>query len=749
MGDNRRVANRLASATSPYLLQHKDNPVDWHEWGDEAFAEAKRRDVPVLLSIGYAACHWCHVMAHESFEDDATAAQMNDGFVNVKVDREERPDVDAVYMGATQALTGQGGWPMTVFLTHEGRPFYAGTYFPPRPAHGRPSFRQVMTAISDTWTTRRDEVEGAGARIAEAVGRRTLTSGGPAPDAAALAAAVRALARDEDPQHHGFGGAPKFPPSMNLEALLRHAARRRLEDAAAPAPADDLQAVDDTGAVALGLASRTLTTMARSGMYDQLAGGFARYAVDAAWVVPHFEKMLYDNALLARVYLHWWRLTGEPAGARVALETCEWMLSDLLTAHGGLASSLDADTPVRDEHGHVRGVEGYTYVWTPGLLAEVLGPDDAAWVAQLCRVTPAGTFEHGTSTLQLDRDVHADPAEAARWHDVRERLRAARATRPQPGRDDKVVAAWNGLAIAALAETGALLDRPDLVAAAERAADLLLAVHVVDETGGTDGSSGSAPRVRLRRVSRDGVAGAPAGVLEDYGDVAEGLLALHTVTGEPAWLTVAGRLLDTVLDVFADGEGGFYDTPADGTDAAVAAVGRPSDPTDNAYPGGWSAAAHALLSYAALTGSARHREAAEAALGVVARVGPQAPRAVGWGLAAAEALLDGPREVAVVGPDGDPGRARLHAVALAGTAPGAVVSAGAPDTQDVPLLEGRPLVGGEATAYVCRAFVCSAPTTSADALADSLGVRPAVADRSAAVPGGSGALGSSVDQGTV
>ncbi|MFN0281140.1 MAG: thioredoxin domain-containing protein [Kineosporiaceae bacterium] len=721
------VPNRLASATSPYLLQHRDNPVDWFEWGEAAFAEARRRDVPVLLSIGYAACHWCHVMAHESFEDAATAALMNESFVSVKVDREERPDVDAVYMNATQALTGQGGWPMTVFLTHEGRPFYAGTYFPPRPAHGRPSFPQVLTSISTTWREQRDEVEGAGTRIAEAIGRRSLPAGATAPDAATLAAAVRALARDEDREHGGFGGAPKFPPSMNLEALLRHAARRRLETSAAPpagpgapssssAPENDLTIEDDTGPVALGLAGRTLTAMARSGMYDQVAGGFARYAVDRAWVVPHFEKMLYDNALLARVYLHWWRLTGDRTGARVAVETCDWLLADLLTEHGGLASSLDADTGVRDEHGAVHGVEGYTYVWTPRLLAEVLGAADGAWAAELLRVTPGGTFEHGSSTLQLGRDVWADQDEAARWVGVRARLATARAARPQPARDDKVVAAWNGLAIAALAETGALLDRPDLVAAAERAADLLLAVHLVE-----DRAPGGGRRVRLRRVSRDGVAGTPAGVLEDYGDVAEGLLTLHGVTGEAAWLTIAGRLLDTVLDHFADGSGGFYDTPADGTDAAIAAVGRPSDPTDNAYPGGWSAVANALLSYAALTGSSRHRAAAERALGVVAAVGPQAPRAVGWGLAAGEALLDGPREVAVVGPDGDPGRAALHAVALAATAPGAAVSVGTPDAEQVPLLAGRLLVAGSAAAYVCRSFVCAAPTTSPADLAAALG----------------------------
>ena len=684
------MANRLAGSTSPYLVQHQDNPVDWWEWGDDAFAEARRRDVPILLSIGYAACHWCHVMAHESFEDAATAALMNEHFVSVKVDREERPDVDAVYMAATQALTGQGGWPMTVFLTHDGRPFYAGTYFPPVPGHGRPSFPQLLAAIDDTWRQRRAEVEEAGLRIAEGLAGRLVPPATGAPDGDALAEAVTALVATEDRAYGGFGGAPKFPPSMDLEFLLRHAAR---------VPASE------TGQVALAAAGRTLHAMARSGMYDQLAGGFARYAVDPAWVVPHFEKMLYDNALLARVYLHWWRLTGEQTGARIALETCDWMLAALATAQGGLASSLDADTPVRGADGAVHGVEGFTYAWTPAQLVEVLGDDDGAWAAQLLRVSGQGTFEHGTSTLQLDRDAWADKAQAQRWRTVRAALLAARTARPQPARDDKVVAAWNGLAIAALAETGALLDRPDLVAAAERAADLLVAVHLVAEP-----SDGQGHRVRLRRVSRDGRAGAPAGVLEDYADVAEGLLALHGVTGEPAWLDLAGGLLDTVLDHFADPTGGFYDTPADGTDAALAAVRRPQDPTDNAYPSGWSAAAGALLSYAALTGSARHREAAAGALGVVGAAGPRAPRAFGWGLAVAEALADGPREVAVVGPDGDPARALLHRRALAGAAPGLVVSVGTPDADGVPLLAGRPAVDGQATAYVCRDFVCDAPT---------------------------------------
>ncbi len=453
------MANRLAGATSPYLLQHQDNPVDWHEWGDEAFEEARRRDVPVLLSVGYAACHWCHVMAHESFEDEATAAELNASFVSVKVDREERPDVDAVYMEATVALTGHGGWPMTVFLTPEGRVFHAGTYYPPTPRHQLPSFRQVLAAVSEAWRERRGDVEGAGDRIAAALTSRRPRPGaddGSAPSAADVERAVRALAADHDRERGGFGGAPKFPPSMVLEWLLRHAARVGVEDR------------QGSGALALEMASNTLRRMAYSGMYDQLEGGFARYAVDAAWVVPHFEKMLYDNAQLARVYLHWWRLTGDPLGRRIALETCDFMVRRLGTAEGGLASALDADTPVA---GSAHGVEGLTYVWTPAELADVLGPDDGPWFAEVSAVTATGTFEHGTSTLQLLVDLDrpdADPEVVRRWESARARLAAVRQARPQPQRDDKVVAAWNGLAVAALAETGALLDRPDLVQARAR-----------------------------------------------------------------------------------------------------------------------------------------------------------------------------------------------------------------------------------------------------------------------------------------
>jgi uncharacterized protein YyaL (SSP411 family) len=754
------MANRLAVSTSPYLLQHKDNPVEWFEWGPEAFAEARRRDVPILLSIGYAACHWCHVMAHESFEDAATAELMNARFVNVKVDREERPDVDSVYLSATRALSGRGGWPMTVFLTPDGSPFYAGTYFPPLPRPGVPAFTQLLDVVAVAWRQRREELEEAARRISAVLAGHwptprpgeavRLTGSGPgqagpgqagpgqvadpgvpAAGEELVAGAVRALIAEEDRQHGGFGGAPKFPPSMELEFLLRHAARRRLTgqvpvgagEEAAGAGEEAVGAGEEavgTGEEALDLAGRTLHAMARSGLYDQVAGGFARYAVDRAWVVPHFEKMLYDNALLASVYLHWWRLTGEPTGARIAEETCDWMLTALRTPQGGLASSLDADTPVASDDGSRHGVEGLTYVWTPAELADVLPEaDDAAWAAELLRVTPTGTFERGTSTLQLNRDVWADPDQAGRWRRIRAVLARARVRRPQPARDDKVIAAWNGLAIAALAETGALLQRPDLIASAEQAADLLLSVH---PDGGPDAPDGGPDvRTRLRRVSRDGRAGEPAGVLEDYGDVAHGLLVLHAVTGADRWLQAAGALLDTVLTHFAGADGTLFDTADFATDPALGAVHRPRDPADSAYPSGTSAAASALLGWSAATASTRHREAAESALAVAASLAGSAPRAFGWALATLEALLDGPRGVAVVGRPGSDDLTRLSRISLAGTAPGLVVSAGEPDVPGVPLLAGRALVDGRATAYVCRGHVCDAPTTSPATLAAAVG----------------------------
>jgi len=667
------MTNRLASATSPYLLQHKDNPVGWWQWGEDAFAEARRRDVPLLLSVGYAACHWCHVMAHESFEDEVTAAFMNEHFVCVKVDREERPDVDAVYMEATQAMTGQGGWPMTVFATPGGQPFYCGTYFPPSPAHGMPSFRQLLSAVAQAWRDRRSELESVGADVVERLaGRGGLPTGGRPPSAEQLAAAVRALAGDFDPVRAGFGGAPKFPPSMTLEHLLRHWARTGDEDA-------------------LRMVDATAEAMARGGMYDQLGGGFARYSVDSAWVVPHFEKMLYDNALLLRAYLHLWRATGSELAHRVVVETADWLLRDLRTREGGFASALDADS---------EGVEGRFYVWTPAELRAALGEEDGSWAAQVWTVTTAGTFEHGSSVLQL----LGDPDDLDRYARLREALARVRSARVPPARDDKVVAAWNGLVIAALAEAGALLERADWTSAAETAAELLVTLHL---RGG-----------RLRRTSLGGTVGPHAGVLEDYADVAEGLLALYAVTGRERWLGEAGGLLDTVLDRFAAADGSLFDT----ADDAEALVRRPQDPTDNATPSGTSAAAGALLTYAAYTGSTRHRQAAEQALGTSAALAERAPRFVGWGLAVAEALADGPREVAVVGAGDDPATAALRRVALLGTAPGAALAVGDPAVPgSVALLADRPLQHGRPSAYVCRGFVCSLPTTDPVALGVALG----------------------------
>ncbi|WP_046507361.1 thioredoxin domain-containing protein [Streptomyces odonnellii] len=673
--------NRLAGATSPYLLQHAENPVDWWPWGPEAFEEARRRDVPVLLSVGYSACHWCHVMASESFEDLTTAKYMNRHFVNIKVDREERPDVDAVYMEAVQAATGQGGWPMTVFLTADGEPFYFGTYFPPAPRHGMASFPQVLEGVSAAWTDRREEVAEVAGRIVRELAGRSLGHGGDGvPGESELSQALLGLTREYDARHGGFGGAPKFPPSMVTEFLLRHHARTGAEGA-------------------LQMAADTCEAMARGGIYDQLGGGFARYSVDREWVVPHFEKMLYDNALLCRVYAHLWRATGSELARRVAVETADFLVRELRTAEGGFASALDADS----DDGTGRHAEGAYYVWTPGQLREVLGEADAEFAARYFGVTEEGTFEEGASVLQLPRN--GGMVDAARVESVRARLLAAREQRPRPGRDDKIVAAWNGLAIAALAETGAYFDRPDLVERATEAADLLVRVHLGDTA-------------RLARTSKDGRSGAHAAVLEDYGDVAEGFLALASVTGDGAWLEFAGFLLDIVLDRFAAEDGALFDT----ADDAEQLIRRPQDPTDNAAPSGWTAAAGALLSYAAHTGSEAHRTAAERALGVVKALGPRVPRFIGWGLATAEALLDGPREIAVVGPEGDPAARELHRTALLATAPGAVVATGAPDSGEFPLLAGRPLVGGHSAAYVCRRFVCAAPTIEVGALRRELGV---------------------------
>jgi uncharacterized protein YyaL (SSP411 family) len=485
------------------------------------------------------------------------------------------------------------------------------------------------------------------------------SSGENPPSVDDLATAVQALSRDYDRQRGGFGPAPKFPPSMVLEFLLRYSVL-----------AGDEQS--------LAMASGTLEAMARGGLYDQLGGGFARYAVDAAWVVPHFEKMLYDNALLMRVYLHWWRLTGSRLAQRIVTETAEFLLRELRTPEGGFAAALDADS---------EGGEGAFYSWTPAQLRVALGAADGDWAAPLLSVTDSGTFEHGASTLQLP----TDPGDVERWESVRTRLLSERANRPRPARDDKIVASWNGLAIAALAEAGALLGQPNWVEAACVAADLLISTHL-----GADGDD------RLCRTSRDGRPGDNEGVLDDYGSVAEGLLVLYQVTGDDEWLAFAGILLDVALQHFSDDDGGYYDT----ADDAPPLILRPRDPSDNAEPSGWFSVANACITYSAITGVLEYRFRAERALAIVTSLGPRAPRAAGWGLAAATALLAGPLEVAVVGED----RARMHWTSLMSTSPGCVVAAGSPSRDGVPLLRDRGMVDGRTTAYVCRGFVCDRPS---------------------------------------
>jgi hypothetical protein len=647
--------NTLGEATSPYLRQHADNPVHWQQWGPQALAEAAERDVPILLSVGYAACHWCHVMAHESFESADVAAVANAHFVCIKVDREERPDLDAVYMNATVALTGQGGWPMTCFLTPDGRPFFAGTYYP------KDAFLQLLSAVEETWRQRRDEVERASDGIAGEL--RAMAGGlpgGPALHPTLCDHAVAAVLRDEDRGYGGFGRAPKFPPSALLEALLRHHER--------------------TG-TGLDAVERTCAAMARGGIYDQLAGGFARYSVDNAWVVPHFEKMLYDNALLLRAYAHWARLTGNPLARRVTEQTARFIIDDL--GEGAMfISSLDADAG---------GVEGATYVWTPGELREALGDDDGVWAASLFGVTAAGTFENGASVLQL----RADPDDPARFARVRDTLAAARARRVQPGRDAKIVTAWNGLAITALAEAAVALDRPEYLDAATECARRLLSLHLVHG--------------RLRRAGLGGSVGASAGILEDYAALATGLLTLYQLTGH--WLHEATGLLDTALDHFADGGGRWFDT----ADDAEALVLRPADPLDGATPSGAALITEALQLAAHLTSVPRYATAATDSLAASTSILAKAARSGGHWLAVAEAAVRGPLQIAVAC---DPDRSELLTAARALAPGGAIVVGGRADSTE--LLAGRDRVGGRDAAYVCRGRVCDLPVTTPQDLAAAL-----------------------------
>jgi len=618
--------NRLAEETSPYLLQHADNPVDWYPWSDDALGRAREEDKPVLLSIGYAACHWCHVMEHESFEDDATASLMNEHFVCVKVDREERPDVDSIYMDAVVSLTGHGGWPMTVFLTPEGKPFFGGTYFPPEPRHGLPSFKQLLAAVADAWRERRVEIERDAGAITEQLSRAAQPSREPL-TSALLAEAISGLRRAFDPVWGGFGNAPKFPPASSLEFLLRR---------------DELE-----------LVTKTLDAMALGGMYDLVGGGFHRYSVDREWLIPHFEKMLYDNALLVPVYLHAWVATGNERYRVVVEQTCDYMLRELRLPERGFASAQDADTD---------GMEGFTYTWTEDddVPRDLLQP-----------------FEHGRFVLRGE----LDEATRARLFAVRER-------RPMPLRDDKVVASWNGLTVAALAEAGRRLARDDLVDAARACAEFLLGSLSTDEG-------------RLFRTWRAGRA-RHGGVLEDYADVAHGLYELHVATGELRWLLEARRLALLAVELFGDDElGGFFLTPVDGERL----VSRKKEFDDNPTPSGNSMLAYVLLRLARIWGDDELERRAVGVFRFMAPQIPRAPSAFGHALCALDLHFAPPRELAVIGPPGSEVARRE----LAPLDPNAVIAFGPSD--EVPLLRGKEYVDGRPAVYVCENFACRAPVT--------------------------------------
>lgn len=720
------AANALGAEPSAYLRQHAGNPVHWRPFTDEAFSFAAVRDVPVFLSIGYAACHWCHVMAHESFEDQATADYLNANFVAVKVDREERPDVDAVYMAATQAITGEGGWPMSVFLMPDGRAFHAGTYFPPRPMPGRPSFRQLLEAVRDAWVERREALEQNAETLARGLagsqfGSAVLLDGPADPlDADLLSAAVRALADSEDLSGGGFGAAPKFPPSAVLEFLVRHAAVPPGRVPAGSAPSTDLPPSapeSGTDGAARDMAGRTLAAMSRSALFDQLDGGFARYSVTRDWSVPHFEKMLYDNAQLLRVYVHWARLGGAPEypaaeAADVAGRTADWLLASLGLGAGvvpdALASSLDADTVVDGVH-----AEGATYLWTTAGLAGLLGPQDGAAVARLMNVAQRGTVTPDGSPLHPGRAFST--ADAELWQRVRPVLLEARSHRPQPARDDKVVAGWNGLAVAALAEAGAVLERPGLVAAAERIAAYLEQVHWRPGGGGAPGT--------LMRVSHGGSARGIGGLLEDYAFCAEGLFALYALTGRTRWYRLAEDILAAARARFV-ADGTLRDTTGE-SEQVFNAQGRRAvlDPFDGATPSGAAAFAGALLSSSALSGSSEYRALAGNILALLPPLATRAPRVAGWLLATAQAALAGPVGAAVVGPN-TPERAALHRELLLSASPGLVVALQPEADEDPgpPLLRGREVdPGGPPLVFLCRGMVCDLPVGSAGAVRERLG----------------------------
>ena len=666
------MPNRLALEGSPYLRQHADNPVDWYPWGTEALQKARAEDKPIFLSIGYAACHWCHVMAHESFEDAEVAGILNQHFVSIKVDREERPDLDRIYMAAVQAFTGRGGWPMSVFLTPDAKPFYAGTYFPLRSRFGMPGFPDVLRAVADAWRTRRAELESGGEQVVQAIAQQMERVSGTTATLAAdgrgtAEAAYRELERSFDRLHGGWGGAPKFPQPMVLEFLLRYNWR--------------------TGeAGALEQVRRTLGRMARGGIYDQLGGGFHRYSVDERWQTPHFEKMLYDNAQLARVYLHAWQATGEALFRTVAEETLDYLLREMADTAGGFTSSQDADS---------EGAEGRFYLWTPDEVRAILGAE-AERFEQAYGLTEEGNFE-GRNILTLV----GGEAERQALADARRALFEARERRVRPARDDKVITAWNGLLLAALAEAVRALGRDDYQRAAERNAEFLL--------GPMRASDG-----RLRHVWVQGRA-SHNGFLEDYAAVADGLIELYQTTFDPRWYQGARELTDAMFDRFAAADGGFYDTAHD----HEALIVRPREMQDNALPCGSSMAAFVLLRVAGLAAEPTLAERGEGMLRPMLPLLAQYPLAFGQWLVALEYTLAGPFEVALVGPASDPATRALLDVCRRGYRPALVVGWGAGSTEAgvVPLLAGRAAVEGQATAYVCRRGTCRAPVVDPEALA--------------------------------
>ena len=633
--------NRLAEETSPYLLQHKDNPVDWFPWGEEALERARTEDKPIILSIGYSACHWCHVMERESFEDDETAAYMNEHFVPIKLDREERPDLDAIYMEACQAMTGHGGWPLNVFLTPEQVPFYAGTYFPPEDRQGMPSWRRILEAVNEAWSEKRDQIRAGSERVVERLqGGAALAPSQEVMDPRALDAAVEALRTSYDRVHGGFGGAPKFPPASAIEFLLR---RGETE-----------------------MTAHTLRAMASGGMYDQIGGGFARYSVDARWLVPHFEKMLYDNALLARAYLHGWQVTGDPLFRTVCEETLDWALREMRGDEGGFHSALDADS---------EGEEGKFYVWGRDEL------DEEAVAA--FGATEEGNFE-GKNIL-----VRAGVASP----ELKRRLYELRKQRVWPGLDDKRLTSWNALMISALAEAGAVLERQDYLDAGRACAEFILR-ELRDEQG------------RLLRTWKGGEAKLNA-YLEDHAFLLEALLSLYEATFEPRWFGEARALADTMIERFADEErGGFFETSSDHEQL----VARRKDLEDHPIPAGNSSAAYGLLRLAALTGEHEYEKRAVGVFRLLHTVAARHPQAFAHLLQALDFHFAPVKEVALVGPDREP----LERTVRARFRPHLVLAGGEPD--GVPLLQGREPVDGRAAAYVCEHFACQRPVTEAGEL---------------------------------